>query len=309
MENLERSTNLPNRPNQSNQPDLRLPPSQNVSKKKKFNAGKIGVAFVSLILFIYFVAIAYPLFWMVINSFKTTKEIFTSSWTLPETWLISNYVEAWNLGVSTYFFNSVIITGLTCAITVFFAALCAYGLSRFNIPGEKVLLLLVSAGLMFAPQVGLIPLYELSQLLGIYDTYWALILPYAAYRLPLAVLIIRAYFLSIPKELEEAARIDGCSNFGVFMRIFIPMSIPILFTAVILTAYFAWNEILFSVIFIESEELKPITAGLLIFKDALRTDWGILMAGLVMSAVPLIILFIFAQKYFIRGLAAGSVKG
>lgn len=278
-------------------------------KKAKLNGTTIGAFFVSILLFLYFVAIAYPLFWMIINSFKDTKSIFTSSWAMPEKWLISNYVEAWNIGVSTYFLNSVIVTTLTCLFTVLCGALCAYALARFQLKGEKFFLLFVSAGLMFAPQVALIPLYELTQNLGIYDTYWALVLPFVAYRLPLSILIIRAFFLSIPKELEEAARIDGCNSFQIFYKIFLPISKPVIFTTIILAAYFAWNEILFSVLFIQSESLKPITAGLLVFRDALRTDWGVLMAGLVMSAIPLIILFIFTQKYFIRGLAAGSIKG
>ncbi|KKI91312.1 ABC transporter permease [Bacillus sp. SA1-12] len=280
-----------------------------LAKKKRINATSIGAFFVSILLFLYFVAIAYPLFWMVINSFKDTKSIFTSSWAMPETWLVSNYVEAWSIGVSTYFLNSVIVTSLTCLLTVLCGALCAYALARFHLKGEKLFLLFVSAGLMFAPQVALIPLYELTQSLGIYDTYWALVLPFVAYRLPLSILIIRAFFLSIPKELEEAARIDGCNSFQIFYIIFLPISKPVIFTTIILAAYFAWNEILFSVIFIQSEEVKPITAGLLVFRDALRTDWGVLMAGLVMSAIPLILLFIFTQKYFIRGLAAGSIKG
>lgn len=286
---------------------------QRITRKNPFHLENIfsntGIIITSIFLLIYFLAIAYPIFWMIINSFKDTKSIFTSSWTLPDEWLFSNYVNAWELGISTYFLNSVIITLLTCFITVICASLCAYALARFRFKRGNLLLLFVSAGLMFAPQVALVPLYELSFTLGIYDTYWALILPYVAFRLPLAILIIRAHFISIPKELEDAALIDGCSRFGIFYRVFIPLSKPILFTTFILTAYFAWNEILFSVIFIESDELKPITAGLLVFKDALRTDWGVLMAGLVLSAIPLIILFIFAQKHFIRGLAEGSVKG
>lgn len=277
--------------------------------KLEYVFSKTGIIVTSLFLFVYFLAIAYPIFWMIINSFKDTNSILTSSWTLPDKWLFSNYLNAWNLGVSTYFLNSIIITVITCLITVLCASLCAYALARFKFKRGNLLLLIVSSGLMFAPQVALVPLYELSFSLKIYDTYWALILPYAAFRLPLAILIIRSYFISVPKELEDAALIDGCSRFGIFYRIFLPLSKPILFTTFILTAYFAWNEILFSVIFIESEELKPITAGLLVFKDALRTDWGVLMAGLVLSAIPLIILFIFAQKYFIRGLAEGSVKG
>jgi raffinose/stachyose/melibiose transport system permease protein len=267
----------------------------------------VGLIFVFLLL--YFIAIAYPLFWMVINSFKNTADIFNDSWGLPKEWLFSNYATAWQQGVSSYFINSVIITVGTCLLTVLISALCAFGLTRFQIKGGKFLLLFVSAGLMFSPQSSLIPLYELIQQMGIFDTHWALILTFTAYRIPLTVLLIRSFFLSIPKELEESAYLDGATTLDVFGRIFLPMSKPILFTGVILTAYYAWNEFLFSLIFIQTEEVKPITSGLLVFKDALNTNWGVLMAGLVISALPLIVVFMLMQKYFVRGLADGSVKG
>jgi raffinose/stachyose/melibiose transport system permease protein len=267
----------------------------------------VGLIFVFLLL--YFIAIAYPLFWMVINSFKNTADIFNDSWGLPKEWLFSNYATAWEQGVSSYFVNSVIITVGTCLLTVLISALCAFGLTRFQIKGGKFLLLFVSAGLMFSPQSSLIPLYELIQQMGIFDTHWALILTFTAYRIPLTVLLIRSFFLSIPKELEESAYLDGATSLDVFGRIFLPMSTPILFTGVILTAYYAWNEFLFSLIFIQTEEVKPITSGLLVFKDALNTNWGVLMAGLVISALPLIVVFMLMQKYFVRGLADGSVKG
>ncbi|MCM3764022.1 carbohydrate ABC transporter permease [Neobacillus niacini] len=266
-----------------------------------------GIIFIFLLL--YFVAIAYPLFWMIVNSFKETQAIFNDSWGLPKEWLFSNYATAWEQGVSDYFLNSLIITAGTCILTVLVSALCAYGLTRTGLKGGKWLLLFVSAGLMFSPQSGLIPLYELIQKMGIFDTYWALILTFTAYRLPLTVLLIRSFFLSIPRELEESAYLDGASSLQVFSRVYLPMSKPILFTGVILTAYYSWNEFLFSILFIQTEDVKPITSGLLVFKDALNTNWGVLMAGLVISALPLIVVFLLMQKHFIRGLAEGSVKG
>jgi raffinose/stachyose/melibiose transport system permease protein len=289
-------------------PEVKL---SNITLKSKLRhpgtSAVAGLIFVFLLL--YFIAIAYPLFWMVINSFKNTADIFNDSWGLPKEWLFSNYATAWQQGVSSYFVNSVIITVGTCLLTVLISALCAFGLTRFQIKGGKFLLLFVSAGLMFSPQSSLIPLYELIQQMGIFDTHWALILTFTAYRIPLTVLLIRSFFLSIPKELEESAYLDGATSLDVFGRIFLPMSKPILFTGVILTAYYAWNEFLFSLIFIQTEEVKPITSGLLVFKDALNTNWGVLMAGLVISALPLIVVFMLMQKYFVRGLADGSVKG
>ncbi|MED1469052.1 carbohydrate ABC transporter permease [Bacillus salipaludis] len=280
-----------------------------INLKSKKQGFPIVAGIIFLFLSLYFVAIAYPIFWMIVNSFKNTPAIYNDTWGLPKEWLFSNYEAAWQQGVSNYFVNSLIITAGTCILTVLISALCAYGLTRFQLKGGKFLLLFVSAGLMFSPQSSLIPLYELVQKMGIFDTYWALILTFTAYRIPLTVLLIRSFFLSIPKELEESAYLDGATTLTVFTRIFIPMSKPILFTGVILTAYYSWNEFLFSMLFIQTEEVKPITSGLLVFKDALNTNWGVLLAGLVISAIPLIVIFLMMQKYFVRGLAEGSVKG
>ncbi|MER2258027.1 MAG: carbohydrate ABC transporter permease [Priestia megaterium] len=273
-------------------------------KKKRYT----GVTIVYVGLIVYFIVIAYPLLWMIISSFKSTEEIFTHSWSMPHTWLIENYVTAWKSGISSYFLNSVIVTGASCFLTVLVSALGAYGLSRFEFQGKAFVLIICLGGLMLSPQVSLIPLYSIIQKLGIYNTHLALILPYVAYRIPLTILLIRAYFLSIPKELEEAARLDGCTSLGILFRIFIPMSTPILLTTTILTAYYTWNEFMFAIIFIDDDSLRTIPAGLMQFRDALQTDWGVLLAGLTISAAPIVMLFLFMQKYFIRGIANGSVK-
>jgi raffinose/stachyose/melibiose transport system permease protein len=261
------------------------------------------------ILILYLAVIAYPLFWMVINSFKSTPEIFSSSWALPKEWLFSNYAEAWNTGISGYFVNSLIVTAATCFITVLISALGAYSLSRFEFKGKNILLVFCMGGMMLSPQVSLVPLYKLIQLLGIHDTYFAMIFPYVAYRIPITILLIRAAFLEVPRELEESAFLDGCNTWTIFTKIFVPLNKPILLTAVVLTAYYTWNEFMFALIFVDSDSLKTIPAGLMQFRDALQTNWGVLMAGLMISALPIILLFMFMQKYFIRGLSSGSVKG
>ncbi|ADE69429.1 carbohydrate ABC transporter permease [Priestia megaterium] len=288
--------------------NVTLPNVVNTATKERKKKRYTGVTIVYVGLIIYFIVIAYPLLWMIISSFKSTDEIFTHSWSMPHTWLIENYVTAWKSGISSYFLNSVIVTGASCFLTVLVSALGAYGLSRFEFQGKAFVLIICLGGLMLSPQVSLIPLYSIIQKLGIYNTHLALILPYVAYRIPLTILLIRAYFLSIPKELEEAARLDGCTSFGILFRIFIPMSTPILLTTTILTAYYTWNEFMFAIIFIDDDSLRTIPAGLMQFRDALQTDWGVLLAGLTISAAPIVMLFLFMQKYFIRGIANGSVK-
>lgn len=269
----------------------------------------IGEAVWAAILLIGFILIAYPLFWMITSSLKSYDEIYNSVWSLPSVWHWENYVTAWQKGISGYFKNSLIVTVSTVVGVLGFGSLCAYGLTRYKFKGSGILLMVCMGGMMLSPQVCLIPLFKLLQGLGIHNTYFALILPYIAFKLPITVLLVRSYFLSIPKELEESATLDGCTPFGVYRRIYLPMSKPILLTCTVLVTYYAWNEFLFSIIFIDSEKLKTIPAGLMNFRDALQTDWGVLLSGMVIAALPIIIMFIFMQKYFIRGMAAGSVKG
>lgn len=264
---------------------------------------------VYLVLLVYALLIAYPLVWMVMNSFKSTQDIFDSPWSPPSAWLVSNYAEAWNLGISDYFLNSVLVTAATTVGTVLLAALCAYGMVW--LPGRlaNAVLVLALGGLVVAPQVSLIPLYRLLDTLGLIDTHWAMILPYVAFRLPMAILLIRSVFVGISKDLVDAAIIDGCHSLQVFRHVYLPMSRTVLMTAAVLTAYFAWNEFLFAIVYVNSDAVRTIPAGLMSFRDALSTDWGVLLAGLVISAIPIVLLFAFLQRYFVAGIGAGSVKG
>ncbi len=255
------------------------------------------------------VIILYPLFWMFISSFKSYQEIYSNVWAFPTEWKFDNYSLAWSKGISSYFINSVYVTALTIVLTVIIGSMAAFVLSRYKNRWIDAALLFIIGGLMMNPQVALIPLFEILTITNLLDTHWALILTYVAYRLPLTIILIRAFFLTVPKELSESALMDGCTEFGIYWRIYLPISLPIVVTSVILTAYFAWNEFLFATVFINSSELKTIPSGLMVFRDALRTDWGVLLSGMVIATIPMIILLVFLQKYLVRGLAEGSVKG
>jgi len=268
-----------------------------------------GMAIACFFLLIYFLLIAYPIFWLIMNSLKTYKEIYKNIWAMPQVPQWMNYVNAWNRGVSRYFLNSVLVTGATIVLTIFSAALGSYSLARFRFRGNQLVFMLCMGGMMLSPQVTLIPLYQIIRFLRIKNTYLAMIIPYSAYRIPMMIMLIRSFFLTIPKEMEESACLDGCSDFQIFVRIFLPVSKPILLTCCILIAYYAWNEFLFAMIFVDSESLKTIPTGLMNLRDALQTDWGTLLAGMTISALPLIILFFCMQKHFIRGMTAGAVKG
>ncbi|GAA3032473.1 carbohydrate ABC transporter permease [Microbacterium dextranolyticum] len=264
---------------------------------------------VYVLLLVYAIVIAYPLLWMVISSFKSSTEIFADPWGMPSVWLVQNYAQAWDRGISAYFLNSLVVTIVSTAATVVIAALCAYGMVR--LPGRvaNAILVVAMGGLVVAPQVSLIPLYRLLDAMGLLNTYAAMILPYVAFRLPMAILLIRSMFLGIPRELVDAATIDGCRSLGVLRHVYLPLSRSVLTTAAVLTAYFAWNEFLFAIVYIDADELRTIPAGLMSFRDSLSTEWGVLLAGLTIAALPIVAVFIMMQRYFVAGVAAGSVKG
>ncbi|MEK5444671.1 carbohydrate ABC transporter permease [Fredinandcohnia sp. FSL W7-1320] len=280
-----------------------------VKSTRKYQRFGLGELFITIGLIVYAVIILYPLFWMVISSMKSYKEIYNNVWGFPSTWLVENYATAWSKGISSYFVNSIFVTAITVISVVLIGSMAAFVLARYRTKLIDFALIFIIGGMMMNPEVALIPLFNILSSLELINTHWALIFTYISYRLPLAVLLLRAYFLSIPRELEESAIIDGCSEFGIYRRIYLPMSVPIIITVIVLTSYYAWNEFLFATIFIESNDLKTIPSGLMNFRDALRTDWGVLLAGMVMSAAPMVLLLIFLQKYLVRGLSEGSVKG
>lgn len=258
---------------------------------------------------LYTVAIIYPLLWMVISSIKTNKEFFTDPWgfaAVPQ-WI--HYAQAWKSGIANYFLNSVFVTVATVFFSIFVSAMAAYIVSRFDFKTKNLAFYIVMGGLMVSPEVNLVALFKLLQSLHIYNTLWGLIVPYVAFRIPFTVFLMRSYFLSVPKEIEESAFIDGCSPFRVFASIVMPISKPIVASASLLAAMGAWNEFMFALIFIESDKNKTIPIGLLNLRGQFSTNYPRLVAALLMSAVVMIVVFLIFQKSFVRGLTQGGVKG
>ncbi len=270
---------------------------------------RLGSRLVLLVPAVFFVLIIYPFVWIIMAGFKTTNEIFDNIWGLPRAWHFENYVQAWSSGISRYFLNSLLVTAATCFLTLLVCSLYCFAMNAFSFRGKRIFYLIGISGLMFSPIVSLIPLYQEIQSLHMYDSLIALILIYTAYQMPMSVMLIHSSFSSIDQAYLDAARIDGCSNFGILRQIFIPLSKPIMLTSIILTAFYAWNEFSFALTFMKTKEKMTIPIGLISFQGEMHTEWAVLIAGLVISAVPIIVLFIFMQKYFIAGLNAGGVKG
>jgi raffinose/stachyose/melibiose transport system permease protein len=250
----------------------------------------------------------YPLVWLALNSFKTTNEMFDNTWLPPAVWQWQNYVHAWKFGISRYLFNSIVITAISVLLIVFLGALSAYALAVLRIPGRKWIYLFILGGSILPPEVSLFPLFKVLVALGVYDTYMALILPYVAFGLPFATFLIRAHMVTIPRDLHEAANIDGARPFAAFWRIYVPLSQPALASVAFIQIMRVWNEYIFALTFVESDRVKPLTVGIAAFASNVTTDWATLMAGLVISILPIIVLFLLLQRQFVQGLTQGTGK-
>jgi raffinose/stachyose/melibiose transport system permease protein len=275
---------------------------------------RIGLAGIVLRLIVWGVLIAlvlavlYPLAWMVMGSLKVNTEFLSNPFGLPGHLDFSNYGDAWNLGVGAYLFNSVFVTLGSVIATTLISAWAAFGLAKLVLPIPQALLLLIVGGLMLSPMVALIPLLQLLQTLGIYDTQFGLIVLYTAFRVPFTTFLIRSYMVDLPFEVDEAARLDGCSRAQMFWRVVLPMSKPIIVSSVILQCLFAWNEYLFAFVFVSSDSVKTLPVGLADLSSRLSTDYPMVFAGMTISAAPMILLFFFGQRFFIRGLSEGVGK-
>ena len=252
--------------------------------------------------------VLYPLVWMVGNALKTNSELFGDPFALPTAFLWQNFVTAWQQGVGDFVFTSVSLTVLATLITEFISAWAAYGLTRVRIPLNRTFTVLILAGLMLAPTVALVPLVKMFQSFGLYDSFLGLLILYTAFRIPFTVFLIRAYMLDLPREVDEAASIDGASKAATFWRIILPMSMPIIITTIVLNVLQNWNEYLFAMVFTSGTGLQTLPVGLADLMSKNGTQYPVVFAGMVMAALPMVILFFACQRYFIRGLAGGVGK-
>ncbi|WP_113408895.1 carbohydrate ABC transporter permease [Rhizobium mayense] len=254
------------------------------------------------------ILVLYPLFWMALNGFKTNAEIFGNPFALPGVFSIANYISAWNQGIRNYIATSVIVTLASALCTVLVSAWTAYGLTRSKLPGKPFFVGIVLGGLMLSPAVAVIPLVRMMQDLGLYNTYWALIILYTAFRIPFTTFLIRAYMLGLPRDLDEAAIMDGASEGQIFWKVILPLCKPILVSCVILHVLFAWNEYLFAMIFTSGADLQTLPVGLTSIMAKHGTNYAVVFAAMTLSALPIVITFFAAQRFFIRGLAEGIGK-
>ena len=253
--------------------------------------------------------VLYPIFWILINSFKSTSEFLQNSFNLPSVLHFENYLKAWSSGLNRYFLNSVFISVVSIFFTTLLSSLAAYGLTRFRFKFRGALFTFILCGLSLSIESSFVPLFKLFQSIHLYNTQFGVILLYIAFRIPLTVFLMRSYFISFPKDIEEAARMDGCSSFAIYWRMILPIGKPILASSALMNLIFTWNEFLTALIFLEDQDLMTIPVGLNALKGEMLQEWNIQLAAVVIASIPLIIMFLCMQKQFVKGLTAGSVKG
>ncbi|TBL81129.1 carbohydrate ABC transporter permease [Paenibacillus thalictri] len=253
--------------------------------------------------------ILYPIALILVSSMKTSPEFMSNPFGWPQHWTFSNYTMAWETAsFSTYFGNSILLTSVSVIFIVLFGSMTAYALN-WNFKGSKQLFSYFLLGIMIPLQAKIITLFVFMKQLGIINTHFGLILVFIAFNLSLAIFIFFGFFKTIPKELKEAALLDGCSEIGTFWRIILPVSRPIIATVIILTGLYVWNSFFLPLILLQDKKLFPITLGLQRLKGEISVNWPLFFAAMVMLMIPIITVFVIMQKQFIKGLTNGAVKG
>ncbi len=258
---------------------------------------------------LWLLAAGLPFVFVVLSSFKSVKEYIADLWAMPASFQFSNYLEAVDGGIGRFFTNSLIVTVSSVVLTLVLASLASFPLAKMKFRLNRPLFLLFIAGAMIPVHVTLIPIYTLTNRLGIYDTLLALIGPYIAFHLPLAVLIITEFMSHLPAELEEAARIDGAGPFEVFRRIILPLSTPALSTVAIYTFIYAWNEFIFALVLLSSRSNMTLPLGLMQFSGEYSVNVPGIMAAVTLASLPIILFYLVMQERVVAGMVAGAVKG
>src|SRR5574344_251466 len=271
---------------------------------------KLRVFIGYLLLILCAITMILPFLLLVLTSFMGNSQIFSSKISfIPNPFITANYTDIFQqISLSTYFMNSLIVALITTIGQVFISAMAGYAFARFNFKFKNALFIIVLITMMVPPQVNIIPLFFMMKQFNWLDTYYALIVP--GFFGGFGVFMMRQWFIGFSKEIEESAKIDGCSVFGTFFKIALPLALPILTTLAVFTFVSAWNSFMWPLIVTNSDQMKTLTVAIASFKGSFReiTMWGQLMACSVISVIPVILIFLVGKKYFINDVLAGSLK-
>ncbi|QJU55551.1 carbohydrate ABC transporter permease [Herbiconiux sp. KACC 21604] len=248
-----------------------------------------------------------PFLWMFTTALQSRAETYTNTSILPTSWHWENFAQAWEAApFGQYYLNSIVMSAGIVTGHLVLDALAAYAFARLRFPFRNTLFVVLLAALMIPTFVTIIPAYAIVADLGWIDTYWGLIVPRLAD--VFGIILLRQFFASIPVELEDAARIDGCSRVGTFFRVIVPLSRPAFATLAIFSFLFAWNDFLWPLLVTNTDEVRTIQIGLASFVGRYGTSWNYLMAGTLTATIPSIVVFLFFQRALVRGIATTGLK-
>jgi len=270
----------------------------------------VAMLFTYVILSFAAILYAVPFAWLFLNSFKTPDQIFKIplQW-IPKPFIISNYIDSWNSQpFAVYYRNSVIVTAGSILGAVITCALAGYGFARLDFVGKNIIFIAVIGVMILPYQVTIIPRFLIFKVLGMLNTRWPLIIPYFLGP-PFFIFLLRQFFAQIPNELEDAAVIDGCSTFGILMRIILPISKPALTAVAIFVFRNTWNDFFNPLLYLTSKQKFTVPLGLMWFRNDFYVEWNLLMAATMLAIVPGILMFFFLQKYFVEGISLTGIKG
>ncbi len=251
-----------------------------------------------------------PLIATVINGFKTNADLVTHPFGLPRTWQVENYASV--LQSASFWrqlMNSTLIMVATALGVLVLASMAAFVFARMTFRGRELLFNFFTLGLLFALAVAILPLYITLRQANLVDSHWGVILPQVAFGLPGNILILRGFFATIPRELDEAAAIDGCTPVGYFLRILLPLMRPALASVAVLTMVLSWNAFFLPLLVLNSEQLYTLPLGIMQFQGQFGTDWARVLAFVSIALMPTIVFYLLAERQIIAGLTAGAVKG
>lgn len=252
----------------------------------------------------------FPLFWMAASSLKTQETVFSDFGLLPSNPQWVNYANAWTKGgFGIYFLNSLFYSAVVVVGIVLISSLAAYAFARLRFPGRQFFFVLFLATMMIPIPGAFIALYVLLNKLGLINTHWGYILPQINGGLALSIFLLKTFFEKLPKDLEDSARIDGCTKWGIYWHLAMPLAKPAIAVVVIFNVLAVWNEYLLAMLVLTDKELMPLQRGLMVFQGAHMTQYPLLMAGMTISVIPIIVVYLLMQRYIIEGITAGAIKG
>ncbi|MBD7969449.1 carbohydrate ABC transporter permease [Paenibacillus gallinarum] len=253
----------------------------------------------------------YPLIWLAFFSLKDNSEIYSGDVLgLPDKFLWSNYSKALSDGhVLTYFFNSVLVTSVSILLVLILSSMTGYAITRMNWKLSSLTMTIILLGMMVPIQATLLPLFMVLKNLHLLNTYWSLIIPYVAFGIPMAVFILGSFYKGIPREMEESAVMDGSGIYRTFFSIILPLVRPAIATVAIFTFLSCWNELMFAVTFINKESYQTLTVGMMSMVGTYITQWGIIGAGLMITTLPTVIIYLVLNRQVQQSMIAGAVKG